>query len=206
MMKAGEACTTHFLVKAGSLLFRTAVLSAVTVGCSTVFLQNDGFKSKLAAGCPTEDRCEALVEEATKRLDGCRDNTIGYVRCDDARADLQKADALFAAATGTPRANKGKRLAAAPPSVQQAPNDAAVASSPAPAPQIDEQLEADRQAAQRAVVEGTETELKTGRCTPANVATLRRALGFAKQGASSNFCLHRPSPDRRHETRKRTLN
>ncbi len=69
MMNVGEVYTRHFLNKAVTVPFLAAALSAVGAGCSSVFLQNDGFRSKLAEGCPTEERCEALVEEATKRVD-----------------------------------------------------------------------------------------------------------------------------------------
>ena len=70
------------------------VLFFVTVsGCSKVFLQDDGFGEKVRAGCKTEDQCRRLQLEAEQRTITCKDNVVGYVRCDEARADKLMADA-----------------------------------------------------------------------------------------------------------------
>lgn len=63
--------------------------------CSNVLLQNDGFSEKLKAGCPDEPSCRRLQLEAEQRVSRCKDNTIGYVKCDEARADKLMADSLL---------------------------------------------------------------------------------------------------------------
>lgn len=54
--------------------------------------QEDGFRVTMQAGCPTEDACLQLREEARGRLQRCQPNTIGVVRCDVARADLDEVE------------------------------------------------------------------------------------------------------------------
>lgn len=154
--------------------------------CTSVFLQDDGFRSKLARGCNSRRDCEELQREAEKRIDGCRANTVGYVRCDEASSDLRQAESLVAVAlekeaTQQERTEVGT---AATPATASAQVSHAEPTSASPEPN---ELEQDREAVQRGVREGTDVELKTGRCTAANVGTLQRALGFAKQSASADF-------------------
>lgn len=71
----------------------TGALGVVFVSaCAAVFLQTDGFDEKLKQGCKTEDQCKQLQLEAQQRIIKCRDNTVGYIRCSDARADKLAAD------------------------------------------------------------------------------------------------------------------
>lgn len=70
------------------------------VGCAstamkTVFGQTDSFRSKLEAGCADESSCHKLVIEARSRKANCQSNTIGYIRCSDAKVDLITAKELL---------------------------------------------------------------------------------------------------------------
>ena len=56
--------------------------------------QTDDFPEKLKAGCKTPEACRSLEAEARARTRECKDNTIGYLRCSDANADLERATAL----------------------------------------------------------------------------------------------------------------
>lgn len=58
------------------------------LGCASVFLQTDDFPDKLKQGCTSLQACERLETEAKSRVARCKDNTIGYIRCSDASADL----------------------------------------------------------------------------------------------------------------------
>src|SRR5690348_10962519 len=58
------------------------------LGCASVFLQTDDFPDKLKQGCDSLESCEQLETEAKARVARCQDNTIGYIRCSDANADL----------------------------------------------------------------------------------------------------------------------
>lgn len=60
-----------------------------------VYGQTDDFPEKLKTGCPDEPSCRALVREAQSRVDRCAPNTIGRIRCSDARADLRMAQSLL---------------------------------------------------------------------------------------------------------------
>jgi hypothetical protein len=71
-------------------------IAVFTVGCAEAFGQTDGFEQKMQAGCPTEEACRALQVEARARLQTCQPNTIGYVRCADARADAVVVDGYVA--------------------------------------------------------------------------------------------------------------
>lgn len=74
-----------------------ACLAALlTASCSKVFLQDDGFATRIQAGCSDEASCRRLALAAEQRTLTCKDNTVGYVRCADARADKLAADALVA--------------------------------------------------------------------------------------------------------------
>lgn len=61
------------------------VIAVLSVGCAKVFFQEDGFSEKVRAGCKTEEACRRLLVEAEQRTMTCKDNTVGYVRCDVAR-------------------------------------------------------------------------------------------------------------------------
>lgn len=50
--------------------------------------QDDGFRARVAAGCTSEASCEEFVVEAEHRVSECMPNSIGYVRCNDARSNL----------------------------------------------------------------------------------------------------------------------
>lgn len=67
------------------------VCALLGVGCAKVFFQEDGFGEKLRGGCRTEEACRQLLVEAEQRTMTCKDNTVGYVRCDVARADKHMA-------------------------------------------------------------------------------------------------------------------
>ncbi|HET9959635.1 MAG TPA: hypothetical protein VFQ61_34320 [Polyangiaceae bacterium] len=157
-------------------LFTMAVLFAASA-CSTVFLQNDGFRSKLAGGCQTEDACSTLVDEASERIDHCKDNTIGYVRCQDATADLDEAKALLAKVKGSSGSESVKNRASTEPS--QAPAMArAKADDPTREDMLNEMNE--RTAAQQATEHQQQVDLQaetqSGRCTDAHAEQLRRVL------------------------------
>jgi len=82
--------------------------SAFVAGCAAAFGQTDGFHAQLQEGCSTEDRCDRLVAEAKRRVGACKDNTVGYLRCGDARGELEAAQTL---ATGV-RERSEKRIKA----------------------------------------------------------------------------------------------
>lgn len=67
----------------------------LSAGCASVFLQSDGFAEKLQTGCADGKACRGLVAEAEARVQRCKPNTLGYIRCDDARADLMLAKSLL---------------------------------------------------------------------------------------------------------------
>lgn len=67
-------------------------IAVLSVGCAKVFFQEDGFSDKVRAGCKTEEACRRLLVEAEQRTMTCKDNTVGYVRCDVARADKHMAE------------------------------------------------------------------------------------------------------------------
>lgn len=65
------------------------VLLGTLANCAAAFGQTDDFPEKLKRGCETEEQCNRLVVEAQARRAKCQPNTIGYIRCGDADADLQ---------------------------------------------------------------------------------------------------------------------
>ena len=69
--------------------FLSGLAAFVLSGCAAAFLQTDDFPAKLDRGCPDQASCRRLVDEASARVARCQDNTVGYVRCADARADLE---------------------------------------------------------------------------------------------------------------------
>jgi hypothetical protein len=71
-------------MRAARLLLLVLALPA----CATLALQEDGFHDKIPQGCASDEACQELQVEAEARVTKCKDNTVGYVRCDDARADL----------------------------------------------------------------------------------------------------------------------
>lgn len=92
---AGSGTVWDLMGLAGSACVG-AVSVGLLLGCSSVFLQEDGFQKKIDAGCHTLDECERLLAEAHARVERCQPNTIGYVRCDDARADAKVIEAQTA--------------------------------------------------------------------------------------------------------------
>lgn len=67
----------------------------VTFGCGRgVFLQDDGFSERLPGECSERWECTALLEEARRREATCEPNTVGRVRCDEARADLNAVERM----------------------------------------------------------------------------------------------------------------
>lgn len=73
-----------------------AVCLSVMPGCAAMFLQTDSYPERLRAGCHGEAACEELVAQARRRVATCEPNTIGYIRCADAKADLEAAEQLKA--------------------------------------------------------------------------------------------------------------
>jgi len=76
---------------------RYAVLLLLLSGlnaCKSLYLQEDNFPEKLKEGCNTEDECDRLIFEATKRDRECQPNTIGYLKCEDTHRDLRTAEDL----------------------------------------------------------------------------------------------------------------
>lgn len=71
------------------------VLGVSGAGCSTVFVQDDGFRRKLDVGCNSYGSCNALVAEGQARTRDCRDNEVGRVRCDEAEVDVERAHVLL---------------------------------------------------------------------------------------------------------------
>lgn len=60
----------------------------LVLGCTPEALgQDDGFRARIPTACKTLESCRQLQEEARRRSVDCQPNTIGYVRCDDARLD-----------------------------------------------------------------------------------------------------------------------
>lgn len=67
-----------------------AVFACACFSCGpSLFMQEDGFREKLTRPCSTVEACDELEAEASRRVQGCKENTVGYVRCADARADLE---------------------------------------------------------------------------------------------------------------------
>lgn len=79
-----------------SIALAAGLVALLTASCSKVFLQDDGFAEKLAAGCPDENACRHMQVEAAQRVRRCQPNTVGYVRCADAEADKILADSYVA--------------------------------------------------------------------------------------------------------------
>jgi hypothetical protein len=77
-----------------SIHVASVVVCISLLGCASVFLQTDDFPDKLKLGCASLESCEALESEAAARVARCKENTIGYIRCDDANADLGVASRL----------------------------------------------------------------------------------------------------------------
>jgi hypothetical protein len=72
---------------------RLPPLLVILAACGPTFWgQDDGFRAKIANGCGTEEACEELKIDARRRVASCQPNAIGYVRCEDASADLQQID------------------------------------------------------------------------------------------------------------------
>lgn len=59
-------------------------------GCSTLFLQEDGFGQRIPKECVDLESCEQLLQEARRRERSCEANTIGKVKCEDARSDTEQ--------------------------------------------------------------------------------------------------------------------
>ncbi len=76
-------------------IFGISLLASAAIGCTSVFLQNDGFGKELESGCGTEAECADLVRRAEVRRQKCEPNTVGKVRCDEAQHDLDEAHALY---------------------------------------------------------------------------------------------------------------
>jgi len=75
--------------------YLSALLAILTIaGCKTIFFQDDGFTKELERGCSSASKCDALVAKAERRIDTCKPNTVGFVPCKDARADLKQAKAM----------------------------------------------------------------------------------------------------------------
>jgi membrane protein involved in colicin uptake len=71
------------------------LLGGLTAGCAGRGLQDDGFRERLRRGCDSVEHCERLAADAEIRIQQCRPNTIGHIRCDDAQADLINARLLL---------------------------------------------------------------------------------------------------------------
>jgi hypothetical protein len=145
------------------------------MSCSTVFLQEDGFRSKLAQGCHTKEACSALVDEASTRIDHCKNNTVGYVRCEDASADLGSAKAMLAKVeepvTSAPAPSAGK-----PSSPTKA---SAMAGDEPTREQLADELGVRgdaRQEAEHQRQQDLDSETQSGRCTEGHAEHLRRVL------------------------------
>jgi hypothetical protein len=67
---------------------------ALALGCAGLGYQDDGFRDRLRGGCDSVEQCERLAADAEIRAGRCRPNTIGYLRCDDAKADMINARVL----------------------------------------------------------------------------------------------------------------
>lgn len=80
-------CKLRRMTRLGGVV-RLMFAAVSLAGCSAVFLQDDGFASRIPSECSSEKKCTELVTEAEARVARCQPNTVGYVRCDDARADL----------------------------------------------------------------------------------------------------------------------
>ncbi len=156
--------------RAGALL-----VAALVMSCSTIFLQEDGFRSKLAQGCHTEEACRALVDEASKRVDHCQSNTIGYVRCEDANADLGSATAMLAKVKVSSSAEPSKTNRE---SLPQAPAAQAKGDEQSRGEMLEEmnQRAAAREAAERQQQVDVQAEVQSGRCTDAHAEQLQRGL------------------------------
>lgn len=71
------------------------LLAAAAAGCGRgVFLQDDGFSQSLPPECGTRWECVTLLEKARRREVTCEENTVGKVRCDEARADLNAVERM----------------------------------------------------------------------------------------------------------------
>ncbi len=67
-----------------------AVLAAAfALACGpAMWGQTDDFPERVKAGCSTLEQCETLELAAKARVRECKENTVGYIRCSDARNDL----------------------------------------------------------------------------------------------------------------------
>ena len=61
------------------------------VSCVATLGQEDGFRERVQAGCLSASSCRSLLDEAQARVQRCRPNTMGFVRCDEATADARVA-------------------------------------------------------------------------------------------------------------------
>lgn len=70
---------------------RWIVVAVVVLASCT---KKDGFSAKIAKGCDTAAECDALVAEAESRIAKCRPNTIGFLDCNEAKADAERVQRL----------------------------------------------------------------------------------------------------------------
>jgi hypothetical protein len=76
--------------------FVAAPVCSLAIACSpALYGQTDDFPEKLQRGCRNLDNCGRLVAEAEGRVAKCEENTIGRIRCSDARSDLIMARRLL---------------------------------------------------------------------------------------------------------------
>jgi hypothetical protein len=69
------------------------VCTLICLGCTPEMLgQDDGFHARIPAACKTLETCLLLRDEAQQRILDCQPNTIGSVRCGDARDDAADVD------------------------------------------------------------------------------------------------------------------
>ena len=65
------------------------IITLFLYSCAS-FLQDDGFRAQhLSNKCASISECEKLEVLARRRISICKDNSVGFVKCSDAKEDLQ---------------------------------------------------------------------------------------------------------------------
>lgn len=68
-----------------------AVMLCLVGGCGpSLWLQDDGFRAKIPEACGSASDCTDLERIAEQRTRECEENTVGKVRCSDAREDYAR--------------------------------------------------------------------------------------------------------------------
>lgn len=65
------------------------IITLFLCSCAS-FLQDDGFRIQhLSSKCTSISECEKLEVLARRRISICKDDSVGFVKCSDAKKDLE---------------------------------------------------------------------------------------------------------------------